>query len=318
MAGVLVVSGTSSILAAVLNAHEHFAVTALAPVAVPVSMVLGFWLLQDRFGIYALAGGTLAGFVIECKLLAFAAWRLGLVGWPRWTWPDGSLAHVGSQYWPVLVGSLLMTSSAVVDQSMAASLSSGAVSILSYGGKVVALVLSMVAASLATVLFPRFSRIIASGDWNELSQTMRAYTVSVVLGSIPVVAALAILAEPMIRLLFEHGAFTLENTVAAAGVQAWLALQVPFYVLAMLGARVLSAMDANQIVLRIGALNLGMNVAGNYILMRWFGVNGIAMSTSLMYLVAAVVTLAAVRARTAESGGGTSPATRQGGGEHDQ
>jgi putative peptidoglycan lipid II flippase len=143
--------------------------------------------------------------------------------------------------------------------------------------------------------------LIAGGAWDELSRILGAYAKYILIGSIPVVAALALLAEPMIRLLFERGAFTPASTLAAAQVQAWLALQLPFYILAMLGARVLSAMDANQIVLRIGALNLALNVAGNYVLMQWFGVNGIAMSTSLMYLVAAVVTLAAVGARIREA-----------------
>jgi putative peptidoglycan lipid II flippase len=301
LAGVVIASGLSAMLAAVLIAHERFAAVALAPVAIPLGTLAVFATFRDRFGIHALAGGTLLGFVVELCILGLAAWRLGLLPIPRWGRLEGDLRHVGSQYVPMALGGLLMSSSLVVDQSMAASLGSGQVSVLTYGGKIVAVVLSAVAVSLSTVLFPRFSRMIAAGRLDELGRTFRWYARMIVLASVPGVAILAIFSEPLVRLIFERGAFTPQTTAAVSGVQLWLLPQIPFYVLAMLGARVLSALDGNHIVLRIGALNLLVNVTGNYVLMRWFGVNGIAMSTSLLYAIAAAATLWAIRLKLAET-----------------
>ena len=301
MLGVLVVGGISSILAAVLNSHERFAAAAIAPLAVPLATVVAFASLADCYGMLALAGGTLAGFVLECLVLLIAAGRLGLVGLPRAGALDARLLHIASRYWPIVVATLLMSSAAVVDQSMAASLASGNVSVLSYGNKLVALALSIGAVSLSTVLFPRFSHLITAGQWQPLERMLAACTRWIFLGSVPVVVVLTLLAEPMIRLLFERGAFTPETTTAVSRVQVYLALQIPFYVLAMFGARLLSALDANRVVLRIAALNLAVNVAGNYALMQWFGVDGIAMATSLAYLAAAVATLVAVRTKMADA-----------------
>jgi putative peptidoglycan lipid II flippase len=98
-------------------------------------------------------------------------------------------------------------------------------------------------------------------------------------------------------LLFERGAFTPDATEAVSRVQMWLLLQIPFYVVVMLGPRVLSALDANATLLRISVLNVVVNIVGNYLLMRQFGVSGIAMATSLMYLIATVATLLAIRSR---------------------
>lgn len=86
-------------------------------------------------------------------------------------------------------------------------------------------------------------------------------------------------------------------------VQIYLSLQIPFYIIAMLGARVLSALDGNRIVLRIGALAFVANLVGNYVLMQWFGVDGIAMSTSLAYVAATAATLAAIRLKMSQSPG---------------
>jgi putative peptidoglycan lipid II flippase len=308
MAGILVVSGISAIFAAVLNSLEHFAATAVAPFAVPISTVVVFWSLQDRWGIFALAAGTLLGFVGECVLLGAAMVRYGLLPWPRWDAVDRNLGHVGRQYLSVAAGCLLMSSSLVVDQSMAASLGSGNVSILNYANKIVALVLSMVAVSLSTVLFPQFSRMITAGQWGELRRTIRGYTQLILLGSIPVVVLLVLLSEPLIRLLFERGAFMPQTTSEVAKVQICLLFQLPFYVLAMLGSRLLSALDANRTVLRISALNLVLNITGNYVFMHWYGVAGIAISTSLVYVVASLAILVAIRFKLREaSAAGTSP-----------
>ncbi len=211
------------------------------------------------------------------------------------------LADVARRYWPIALGTLLLSAAAVVDQSMAASLGTGSVSVLNYGNKLVALTLSVVAVSLSTVLLPRFSRLTTAGRWDDLDRTIRAYAKLIVAGTVPIAVILALAAEPMIRLLFERGAFTPETTAAVGRVQAYLALQIPFYVLVMLGSRLLSALDGNQIVLRIGALCLVLNIVADYALMQWFGVDGIAMATSVVYAVAALATLAAIRTKLTEA-----------------
>jgi putative peptidoglycan lipid II flippase len=300
LAGVVIASGLSAMLAAVLVAHERFAAVALAPLAIPLGTLAVFWMFDERFGVHALASGTLVGFAAELCVLVIAARRLGLFVWPRFGPLAGEVRHVGAQYVAVALSGLLMSSSLVIDQSMAASLGSGQVSILNYGGKVVAVVLAAVAASLSTVLFPRFSRLIASGRSREVRRTIRLYANTIVVATIPGVAILAFFSEPLVRLLFQRGAFTPQTTAAVTDVQLWLLPQIPFYVLAMLGARVLSALDGNQILLRIGALNLVANLVGNYLLMQWFGVKGIAMSTSIMYVIATAATMAAVRIKLSE------------------
>jgi putative peptidoglycan lipid II flippase len=153
---------------------------------------------------------------------------------------------------------------------------------------------------LSTVLFPRFSKLIAAARWDELKHLLRTFGGLIFVLAIPSVVLLIVASEPLVRFVFERGAFTPEDTIAAAEVQRWLAPQIPFYILVMVGSRLLSALDAYQVTLRIGVLNLILNVVGNYVFMSFFGVKGIAMSTSLVYVAATVVTLVAIRFKLAE------------------
>jgi putative peptidoglycan lipid II flippase len=297
MVAVVLFGGASAVLGALLNAEDRFAATALAPLAVPLCTIGVFWWYQDRLGVHALAAGTLLGFAVECVILAVAVARRRLVEWPRTAALDANLSIVVAHLWPLTAGAVLMSGSTVVDQAMAASLGSGNVSVLTYGNKVVALALSIVALSLSRALFPRFARLVADGQWPQLRATLDRYALVVLVASIPCVVLLAVASEPIVRLLFERGAFTAEVTTAVSRVQVYLALQIPFFVLNMIGLRALSALGANAAVLRISALSLVVNIIGDYVLMQWLGVDGIALSTSLVYLLAAAVTWWATRAR---------------------
>ncbi len=299
--GIILVNGLSGVAAAVLDARERFAATATAALAVPAGTFAVLWLFAPRYGIYALAAGTLAGFSIECCLLAAGLWRNGLWQWPRLAGLDDNLRQVARQYAPSALAALFASSALVVDQALAASLSSGNVSVLTYGNKVIALVIAIVAVNLSTVLFPKFSRLIVARQWDALERTISTYGWGILAASVPAVALLAYFSEPIVRLLFQRGAFTAETTRAVADVQLCYLAQLPFAVLVMLGYRLLASLEGNRLVLAIGAVNLVLNVLGDLVLMHYFGVRGIAVATSAVYLLAAAMTYTAIRAKLAEA-----------------
>jgi putative peptidoglycan lipid II flippase len=89
----------------------------------------------------------------------------------------------------------------------------------------------------------------------------------------------------LIRIVFQRGAFTAADTTVVGHVQAFLSLQIPFYILGQLGVRLISALKRNSVLMVIAGVNLTLNVIFNLILMRYWGVGGIALSTSLVYVV---------------------------------
>jgi putative peptidoglycan lipid II flippase len=98
----------------------------------------------------------------------------------------------------------------------------------------------------------------------------------------------------LIRIVFQRGAFTAADTTVVGHVQAFLSLQIPFYILGQLGVRLISALKRNSVLMVIAGVNLTLNVIFNLILMRYAGVAGIALSTSLVYLVSCVLVYASI------------------------
>jgi putative peptidoglycan lipid II flippase len=231
------------------------------------------------------AAGTLGGIVLEAAVLGWALSRQGFSVVPKAHGTDASLKEVIGQFAPMAAGAFLMNSSLLINQSMAAMLGPGSVAALGYGNKVVTLILGVGSLALSTAVLPYFSRMVATGDWAGVRHTLRTYLRLILITTLILTGILVVCAQPMVRILFERGSFTAKDTYVVSVVTACFALQIPFYVAGILGVRLLNALGMSRSILLICAANLVVNVLGNLFLMRWIGVAGIALSTSLVYLV---------------------------------
>jgi len=286
---VLVLTGIGHLYATAMNAGERFAAVALAPAITPIFAVVILVLLVDKWSIHALAGGTVLGAAIELAILARAATRRDIPLLPRWSGMTDELRVVIGQYAPMVAGAFLMSSTVLVDQAMAAMLEPGSVAALNYGNRVVALILGLGAMALGTAVLPHFSRMVVDGDWFGVRHTFRTYARLIVFLSVPITAVLFLFSEPIIGMLFERGAFSAEDTRLVGQVQAFYVLQIPFYVLGILGVRLLSAVSKNEILMKISFVNLIVNIIGNYVLIQYLGVVGIALSTAVVYMLSLVM-----------------------------
>jgi putative peptidoglycan lipid II flippase len=278
-----VFGGVSSVCRGILNAEERFALPALAPAATPLA-IIGF-LLVSRASVKALAYGTVTGAVCELGIIVAALRYRGVPLEFHWYGFDPALKRVLAQYAPVAGGTILLTASAIVNQSTAARLGSGNVAILNYGMRLVSFVAAMGPLVAGTAVFPHFSRLVANGEWLSLRHTMRTVLGSLFLGSLPVTAVLLALSAPLVKVILQHGAFVASDTVTVAKVQSLALLQIPFCIVAAPMVRLVSALRANEHLLRAAAIALSANVILNYVLTRALGVAGIGLSASIVAAV---------------------------------
>jgi len=237
------------------------------------------------------------GVALQAALLGWMLNKRGLRLEPRWHGWNPDLWQVIGQYSPMLAGALLMGSTDLINQSMAAMLEPGSVAALNYARKIVTVFIVLGATPLSTAALPYFSQMVANRDWLGCRHTLKTYSWSIVLVTVPITLGLVLFSHPLIRILFQRGAFTPVDTKVVSRVQAFLSLQIPFYVMANLGVRVVSALKKNWVIMVIAGINMVLNVVFNLILMRRAGVAGIALSTSLVYLVSWVLVYASI-ART--------------------
>ncbi|MFQ5587973.1 MAG: murein biosynthesis integral membrane protein MurJ [Nitrospiria bacterium] len=290
----LLMSGVIKAWGSVFNAGERFALPTASPALTHIVTILVLLGIGKTWGIHALAGGMVAGLFFEACVLIWGLRAQGHFILPKLSRMDDATRKIIRQYFPMIVGLLLMGSTAFVDQTMAAMIGAGSVSALNYGNKVVLFILGIGSLALSTAIFPHFSRMVAQQDWQALRHTLKTYARIIVAATIPLTVMLVVFSEPLIHIIFERGAFTAEDTRLVGKVQAFYVLQLPFYILGILIVRVLSALAKNQILMVIGGVNLIVNIAGNYVCIQYWGVAGIGLSTSFVYLLSTVLSFLAL------------------------
>lgn len=284
----VVFNGLAACASAALNASEKFALPALVPLVSPLLTIVFLILGAGRFGAFVLAGGLTFGSILEAALLARILQSHGLSMRLRWGGFTPELYRLIKQYLPMLAGTFLMSSTGVVDQSMAAMLPGGSVAALGYGNKVTALLLTIGASSLGTAIFPHLSKMVAQNKWGQCRHTLKRYIFLVVAVTVPVTASLIAFSRPLVMLLYQRGAFTAADADLVSKVQVAYAFQIPFNVCGLLLVRFLSAARRNDVLMYAAGGSLLLDLVLNLVLMRYWGVAGIALSTSLVYMFSCV------------------------------
>ncbi|MEM6752563.1 MAG: lipid II flippase MurJ [Cyanobacteria bacterium P01_C01_bin.38] len=283
IAPLIMLSGIMEIWGAVFNAREHFALFALVPIITPiVSFILLLGL--ESWGIFALAAAISCGALIELAILGVGLHKQGISLYPKWYGFDSNLRQVSKQYAPMIAGSLMICSASTIDQLMVAMLSPGSVAALNYGNRLIASPISLMTIALGTAVIPYFSKMVASRDWKGVSHTLKRYLLIIFLITVPLAIIMFVFSQPIVKIFFQRGSFTSEDTFLVSQIQAFYALQIPFYIANILVVKLISSMQQNHLLMWVSGLNLIVNILGNYVFIQWLGVKGIALSTSCVYL----------------------------------
>jgi putative peptidoglycan lipid II flippase len=281
----IVLSGIAQIVTYILNAGERFALPALVPLTTPLLVIIFVMAAGQSRTAFTLAVGSSIGSVIEMGLLLAMLKAHGTrLRW-RWFGFNKDLRIVLKQTGPLLAGGLLMASAPMIGQSLAAMLPSGSVSALAYANRLVGGITGLGTVALSTATLPYFSRMAAENDWASCWHTLKRYSALLLATAVPFTLAFIALSRPLVSALYQRGAFTAADADLVAHLQSLLAIQIPFLMMCALLVRFVSAIRRNDLLMYGSALNLMANVVLNFMLMKIWGLMGIALSTSLMQIL---------------------------------
>lgn len=289
--------------AAWLRAQKRFATATASPMILPAMVIIGLVAGGASASTDTLIVATDLGAGMQLFLLLFTVLRL--IG------PDAAPLNALSGGWvpgakevlrktiPFAFSGLVMGSSGLVDQTMAAWLEPGSVTVLNYSEKVCSILLALTAVPAAEALFPFFADSAARRQWLGLKRQLVRVTLAILAVAVPLTLVLCWLAPWVVSILFERGAFKASDTVAVAHVLRFAALQVPFYIAGSLASRIAVSMQATRFILALSIGTVVVNFVLDAVLMQFMGVAGIALSTVLVHVTSAVVVFTYVLRRTA-------------------
>ena len=139
----------------------------------------------------------------------------------------------------------------------------------------------MFSVAVATVLFPQLARLAARGDYAGMQATIGVGLRQIALLLIPAGAAMLVLSEPMVRLVYERGEFDAESTQLTAEALFWFAFSLPFSGWVLMLTRGFFSLQRPWIPTTLAVGSLAINAVGSYLLAKPIGIGGIVLGTTL-------------------------------------
>lgn len=278
----LAFAGPVTVMMALLSAQGRFALTAFSPLLFNIALISVMAVLLVRqqepaqAAIVMAATIGIAGF-LQLSMLALRGAKLAS---PLSVSFDPDMRRFLGRAVPGMVASSapqwLMVAGAVI-----ASTSPSAVSWLYFANRLLELPLGIVSVAMGTVLIPEMTRAVRSGESSAIAHAeSRALELAVGL-ALPATLGLMVLSEPIVRMLFEHGAFTAQDSAATAQALTWLTLALPAHVLVKALSPAFFAREDTLTPLLATLKAVVVAIAAAFLLGQIFGASGIAAGIAL-------------------------------------
>jgi putative peptidoglycan lipid II flippase len=212
----------SAVMMGVENTHQKFLVPALSPLLFSVAVIASLAILAPTWGVYAQIPGVLIGGVLPVVMQWFPLRKLGYSMTPLVRFWIPEMKETLRKWGPALTVSGIALLNQQISITLATTLGEGSTTALSNAIVFWQLPAGVLSASVVTVFFPQMSRQVAEKDWEGASATMVQGLELQALLLIPAGLLLALFAEPVVGLAFQHLRYTYENTRVAAAILSWL------------------------------------------------------------------------------------------------
>ena len=282
----------SGLVVGMLNSFDHFSVPALAPVAwnvVIIGALVGLTpVFPEEDQIYAYAIGVLGGTLIQ--FLLPLPWLRGRGGSFSFSldWRNEHVRRVLRLMLPVTIALGLINLSLLINLAFGTLVQKEAPAAIDKAFRIYQLPQGIFSISIATILFPTLARLAARGATDEMRRTMANGVRQICLLLIPSAVLMAVLAEPITRLLYERGEFGSNDTELVTTALVWWSISLPFQGVSLLFSRTFFSLQKPWATTALAGANLAVNAAVSFALYKPFGIAGIVIGTVAGTLVMTV------------------------------
>jgi putative peptidoglycan lipid II flippase len=280
-----------------LNSVHKFFIPALSPAMFNVATIVCAFAvvpLMPRFGLPAIAAiaiGTLLGGVAQLALQWPLLRREGFAYRPTVRWSDEGLRRVLVLMGPGTIGVAATQVNIFVNTVLATTEGTGAVSWLNFAFRLMYLPIGLFGVSIATATLPAVSRHSAQHDTAAVRNTIADGMSLMLMLNVPATVGLLVLATPIVRVIFERGAFTAADTAATAAALQLYAVGLLGYSVVRIASPTFYALGRNRTPVTVSVVTVLFNAALNIMLVRVMGYRGLALGTSLAALFNATLLL---------------------------
>jgi len=281
--------GFSGVLSSILNAHQHFALPALAPLTLDLGYFIGLFLFVPSLGIIGLAWGTVVGALLHVAVQLPALIRYRIRYRPALEVRLAGVAEVARLMGPRIVTLGVIQFADLFIIRFASGLPTGATSSYFYGYQLMQVAQTLFGTAIALVVFPTLAELYNARDLEGL-RTTAGRTLGIIWTlTLPAMAATVLLGRPLITLLLQRGEFDAQATQLVYAVLVAFSVRIVSESTLEIVARLFYARHNTATPMRAYVAWLVITVVLSYVLVRPLGVTGLALATTISFTLLAAL-----------------------------
>jgi putative peptidoglycan lipid II flippase len=285
MMPIIIFSGISYIFMSMLQYEGFYNGASIIGFSTSLSIILSVTLLYHVLGIYSLIVGTIVGSIVQIIVFIpfLKKYKYRFVWNSAWTEDHRALVNISL---PVLLTSLFSQINITVDRIFASGLQPGSISALNYGIKVNMLIIGTTIMAISSIVFPLFSKLWAEKKKELFFESVSASVSQLTLVMLPLCSMMSILSRPIIKVLFERGAFDSSATnLTATAFSCSIFILVGLSIREILNKALYSMQDSKGPF--IGTIVLVIsNILFEILLVPMFGISGLTLATAIANIFA--------------------------------
>jgi putative peptidoglycan lipid II flippase len=282
---ILILLGISGVVVGVLNSYDRFGAFAISPLFWNLTIILVLVVLEPLFHgenrIYAYAIGILVGTLVQ---LLIPAWDLRHTPFRfsfNLDWRHPGVRRVLLLMLPVTISLGLINFNALINSFFGGLISEEAPAAIDKAFRLYQLPQGIFSVAIATVLFPALARFANAGQIEDLRRTLANGMRQILFVLVPAAAAILVLSEPMIRLVYQRGEFGAGETALVATALFWFAFSLPTNGLYLLQTRTFFSIQRPWRATALAVIDLVVSALAALALYAPFGVGGVVAGTGI-------------------------------------
>jgi putative peptidoglycan lipid II flippase len=277
----LIFVSITAIFGGMLNSVKQFAAFAFVPVIMNICVIFFTYFFENTLTAhFAISYSLIFAGILQVTFMYFALIKAKMTfSWSLNT-RDKDVTRMLKNMGPAAMSSGAQQINLFISQSIA-SFIPGAISILSYADRLYQFPLALIGVTFGTILLPELSQIYKKKNFNHANDLQNKAIIVALAISLPATIGLFILANPIIHLIYQRGAFLPEDTLKTSSALAAFSLGLPAFVLAKILIPIFYANGDTKTPLRITVYSLVVNTGLNIALMIPFAHVGIAIGSTI-------------------------------------
>lgn len=293
----LVLMSLSGLFTSILNSNNKFTIPAIAPLVMNVISIIFVIALAGKIGIISMAIGIIIGSVLEVIIQIPQLRESNFKYKLKIDFKNKAVREIFSMMVPIMlsIGAVQINNS--IDNFFALNLGAGNTTALTFSWRVANLPLGVFSVAIITVLYPLISMQAANMNLKGLKESFSLGCREIGYIMIPASVGMIILSNPIIKVLFERNQFTAANTLKVANILVFHCAGLVFFGLLMMLNRIFYSFKDVKTPLKVASFSMIVNFALDWLLIKVIGVAGVALSTSLVAVINAIILIIIFRKR---------------------